>query len=229
MFYAAIILGIAGSLHCAGMCSPLMFAVTAQRPLMGMKVVYNTGRVVTYGLLGMAAASLGTLFSFATYQQTLSFALGATLMVFGLVGITGANIPLITPALYRLTSWVKLKFGWALHRPGHTSRFLLGMLNGLLPCGLTYMALTACFILPGPLDGLLYMLAFGLGTWPMMMGLTWLFQHTTIKNWIRGARVTQFALLVAGALLIARVWWGHDSHGMTLHSTMGEETETVCP
>jgi sulfite exporter TauE/SafE len=51
--WTAIVLGLAGSLHCAGMCSPLAMAVTARKPFMLHKVVYNTGRVLIYGLLGV--------------------------------------------------------------------------------------------------------------------------------------------------------------------------------
>ncbi|HMR57037.1 MAG TPA: sulfite exporter TauE/SafE family protein, partial [Cyclobacteriaceae bacterium] len=50
--WTAIVLGLAGSLHCAGMCSPLAMAVTAKKPFVINKVVYNSGRILIYGLLG---------------------------------------------------------------------------------------------------------------------------------------------------------------------------------
>jgi uncharacterized protein len=228
MFYTAILLGFAGSLHCAGMCSPLMLAVTSQRPFLMTKVMYNTGRIITYGLLGTVAASLGSWFYFMNYQQVLSFAMGAVLVLFGLVGISGANIPLVTPLMLRLTNWVKNKFGWALQKTSLGSRFLMGMLNGLLPCGLTYLALTACFIFPRPVDGLVYMLLFGLGTWPVMIGVGWAVENTVLKNWFKTKRFTRFALVLAGALLMGRVWLMHGVADMPLHSSVGQ-IEVVCP
>lgn len=67
--WTAIVLGLAGSLHCAGMCSPLAMAVTARKPFVINKVIYNTGRIFTYGLLGVLAAVFGGLFSLTAYQE----------------------------------------------------------------------------------------------------------------------------------------------------------------
>jgi sulfite exporter TauE/SafE len=74
--WTAIVLGLAGSLHCAGMCSPLAMAVTAKKPFVINKVVYNSGRILIYGLLGALAAAFGSLFSLTAYQSVLSFLMG---------------------------------------------------------------------------------------------------------------------------------------------------------
>lgn len=228
MFYAAILLGLAGSLHCAGMCSPLMLAVTSNKPFLLTKVVYNSGRILTYGFLGMVAATFGSWFTFINYQEVLSFAFGAVLVLLGMVGISGANIPLITPVILRLTRWVKAKFGWALKKTSLASRFLMGVLNGLLPCGLTYLALTACFLLPGPIDGFIYMFAFGLGTWPVMIGVGWVMESTVLRSKLRSKWLTQAALVLAGTLLIGRVWWRHGTDVSTVQAT-ANQTEILCP
>jgi sulfite exporter TauE/SafE len=228
MLYAAILLGLAGSLHCAGMCSPLMLAVTSNRPFLITKIVYNLGRVSTYGLLGMVAATMGSWFAFTNYQAILSFAFGSVLVLLGLVGISGANIPFVTPIILRLTFWVKGKFGWALKGTSLYSRFLLGALNGLLPCGLTYLALTACFLLPGPIEGLTYMVSFGLGTWPVMIGVGWVVDNTFLRHKIRSKWLTQVALVLAGTLLIARVWWVQAEDIATVHAAVGQ-AEILCP
>jgi hypothetical protein len=223
-----MLLGLAGSLHCAGMCSPLMLAVTARQPWASARLLYNIGRVATYGLLGMLGAALGTLLPVQQYQSGLSFALGALLVVAGFAGVTGLPIPLLTSLLMRATAWLKRRFGKLLTQSGWHARLLLGMLNGLLPCGLTYLALAGTFILPTVADGFWYMVAFGLGTWPMMMGIAWLAQAGRWRKWLQHPRAVQVALVLAGALLMARVWWTHDLHAPTLHSSV-EQKEVVCP
>ena len=228
MWYAAMVLGLAGSLHCAGMCSPLMLAVTARQPWVATRVVYNTGRVFTYGLLGMVGAALGTLLPIAQYQSGLSFALGALLVLAGFAGITGWPIPLLAPLLARTTGWLRRRFGKLFTQSGWHARFLLGMLNGLLPCGLTYLALAGTFILPTVAEGFWYMVAFGFGTWPMMMGIAWIAQAGRWRQWLQQPRAVQMALVLAGVLLMARVWWTHDAHAPTLRSSM-EQKEVVCP
>ncbi len=228
MLYAALLLGLAGSLHCAGMCSPLMWAVTARQPFLITKVIYNTGRITTYTLLGAAGAGLGTLFHFNQYQQILSIGLGGLLIALGLVGISGVSVPIISPLLNKGTSWVKKQFGTYLGKGTLFSRFVLGVLNGLLPCGLTYLALTATFILPGVWDGMLYMLAFGLGTWPVMIGVGWLMQRLTFLHWVQQPRAYRWAFVMAGVLLMARVWMHAPvADGHTLRA--GVEKELLCP
>ncbi|MFZ5972742.1 MAG: sulfite exporter TauE/SafE family protein [Bacteroidota bacterium] len=227
MMYAALLLGLAGSLHCAGMCSPLMWAVTAHQPFLATKIVYNTGRIVTYALLGAAGAGLGTLFQFHQYQQFLSVAFGGLLVVLGLVGISGVSVPIVSALLSRGTHWVKQQFGAHLGSGTVVSRFMLGALNGLLPCGLTYLALTTTFILPSIWDGVLYMLAFGLGTWPVMIGVGWLMQRLTFLRWVQQPGVYRWAFVVAGILLMARVWTHTPAGDHALRA--GVEKEQLCP
>lgn len=227
MLYAAVILGLAGSLHCAGMCSPLMLAVTAHRPFIITKVVYNFGRVLTYGALGAMAATFGSWFALTRYQQVLSLSLGAVLVAIGFVGTAGISVPGITRLLARLTNWLRLQFGWALSKSSLGSRFLMGTLNGLLPCGLTYLALTSCFILPGAVDGFMFMLFFGLGTWPVMMGVSMLADKIGFRNWMLTGKAMRISLVFAGVLLIGRAWWVHDEHA---HGTPSTEirAEVLC-
>lgn len=227
MFYTAVILGLAGSLHCAGMCSPLMLAVTAQRPFMITKVVYNVGRVLTYGVLGAVAATFGTWFALTNYQQALSLSFGALLMTIGFVGMTGVSVPAISRPLGYFNHWLKRKFNWALTKSSLGSRFLMGVLNGFLPCGLTYLALTSCFILPGSMEGFLYMVLFGLGTWPVMMGVSVVADKIGLRHWMLSGRAMRMMLVFAGALLIGRVWWTHSEH--TAAPSMGVRAEVLCP
>ena len=174
MWWTAIVMGLAGSLHCAGMCSPLAMAVTQKKPFLYSKVVYNFGRIITYGVLGAMAALLGSSFQITTYQSFISYAIGTVFLLMGLGSISSYKVPLIHSAINALTGWIKTRFQTLLIHKTTVSILFMGLLNGLMPCGLTYLAMTYCFILPSSLAGFQFMLLFGLGTWPVMIGFTWL-------------------------------------------------------
>jgi uncharacterized protein len=191
----ALVMGLAGSLHCAGMCSPLAMALTKNKPFLLSTILYNSGRVLIYALLGALASAFGSLLHLAFYQQFISILLGITFLLTGL-GIGGIRLPYFGAGIN--SSMLNQK-SWA-------TTFLLGMINGLLPCGLTYMALSACLILPQAIDGFIFMIYFGLGTWPVMVGFTKLL---TIVNWKGSfslARFSKLAMIFIGCVLLLRVW-----------------------
>ncbi len=203
MIGVALTLGLLGSLHCAGMCSPLLMAVTVRHSQLYKKAVYNLGRTSTYALLGALAAQLGSWVGLSLYQQFVSIALGALLLAVGL-GTVGTSAAFAHPLLLKVVGPLKKLFGKALgnhHLPG---LFLLGMLNGMLPCGLTMLAIGYCFMMPSFQEGALFMLAFGLGTWPVMLGFTHFIQLIVSKINIRLSRVVVGAMIVSGVLLIGR-------------------------
>lgn len=104
----------------------------------------------------------------------------------------------------------------------------MGMLNGLLPCGLTYMALTYCFILPTATDGFIFMLMFGLGTWPVMIGLSWLMSLGFTRLTQHYQRIAMFAFAAVGIWLMVRVFVPHPmTHEITRGKTVSEEV--ICP
>ncbi len=226
MFYTALIMGLAGSLHCAGMCSPLATAIIRSNPFAMARVLYNSGRVLTYGLMGVMVAAIGSLIQFEPYQQIISISMGCVFLLLGVGGISSMQIPYLTKSINRFTGWLKNIFGETLQRKSVVATILLGMLNGLLPCGLTYLALTTCLILPSPTDGFLFMLFFGLGTWPVMIGLTWVLNISFLNRIFHATRLSKFALIFVGCLLFARVWMthNHDNEGAATVSSV----EVVC-
>jgi len=229
MWWTALIMGFAGSLHCAGMCSPLAMAVTAQRPFLFNKVIYNTGRILTYGILGAIAASFGSLFMITPYQGIISFVVGTLFLLIGIGAISGVRVPFLTQAISRLTNWLKRIFQHLLKKKSHVSVLAMGMLNGLLPCGLTYLAMTYCFILPDFNEGFWFMILFGIGTWPVMIGFTWLLGIGFAKLKVNYQRITTVVFIMIGVWLLARVMISHpmDSHQHLFGQTTSEEV--ICP
>jgi sulfite exporter TauE/SafE len=229
MWWTALVMGFAGSLHCAGMCSPLAMAVTSQNPFLLNKVIYNTGRIITYGILGMIAAGFGSLLMITPYQGILSFIIGALFLLMGIGAISGIQIPLITRALNKFTNHLKSLFHFWLTKKSHLSILIMGMLNGLLPCGLTYLAMTYCFIMPTLTDGFWFMVLFGAGTWPVMIGFTWLLGIGFGKLKLNYQRITSIIFITIGIWLLARVMINQqmDNHMHLFGKTSTEEV--ICP
>lgn len=205
MLVTAFILGLAGSFHCAGMCSPLAFAVTQWRKSVFMnRLVYNVGRVFTYGVLGAIVSSIGVALPLEKFQIGLSIGMGIILILVGVVGVSQFQIPFFHKSVTALTNFIKSRFSFFLQRKGTGSFILLGALNGLLPCGLTAIALASCLILPTVVDGFYFMFAFGMGTLPVMIGFIPFVQFLATKFKFSFYRVNTIMLVVAGCLLIGR-------------------------
>lgn len=210
MLLTAFLIGSLGSLHCAGMCSPLAAAVTNYRnPSFWNRLIYNVGRIVSYSVLGSIISVLGSLFNFPILQNILSFTLGCVLILFGIVGLTHFRIPFITAWLQGISSSIKILFQKFLSKKTRVALFGMGMINGLLPCGLTYLALSYCILLPSILDGFLFMLFFGLGTFPVMLGLTSAIQYFITRFNLTYQKITTFTLITLGVLLISRTLFNH--------------------
>jgi len=226
MIWTAFLIGLAGSLHCVGMCSPLAMAVSGlSRTVIRNRSLYNAGRVLVYGLLGAAVGAFGALAGLTEYQTLLSAVLGVFLVLLGISGVSVIRIPLITAVLQRFTLWLKARFASSVKTKTWWSLLLMGGINGLLPCGLTYFALTYCITLPDAADGFLFMAAFGVGTLPVMVGLTAVLQWLTARLKWRVQRISAVIMIALGALLLARsaYFMQHQS------SEPFQSAEVVCP
>jgi uncharacterized protein len=203
MMLTAIILGLTGSLHCAGMCSPLAFAVFSKSgTVVFHRVLYNVGRILMYCVFGFSVSAMGVMLPLPV-QYAVSITLG---VIFLVIGITGHNFkaPSLAPAL-RFTSFLKAQFSRFLQDKKRSSIFFMGMLNGLLPCGLTFLALTSCLTLNKPIDGFIFMAGFGAGTLPVMLGLVSIIPFLTRQLNFSAGRLSMILQIAAGCLLIARV------------------------
>jgi sulfite exporter TauE/SafE len=222
MWATALIMGLAGSLHCVGMCSPLVAAATFQKPFLPSKLLYNGGRLAMYGLMGAGAAGVGTLLDLRPLQNHLSAALGLLLVLVALLGMARVRLPWAGALANRFVVMLKQLFGRALKQKTPLFLFVTGALNGLLPCGLTYLALLFCFTLPSPLEGFGYMVIFGAGTLPAMLGVGWLWGWLAGRFPVSLQTITLVSLLALGVLLMARGGWVSPVLGLA-------NPEVVCP
>jgi uncharacterized protein len=172
MIWTAFLLGFLGSFHCVGMCGPIALAVGGRgnQKFLGNKILYNLGRTLTYTALGLIIGSVGFSLSLAGIQQGISIAMGL-FVVFLSLSYKKADRFLSIPKLAVLVSWIKSKLSSFLNSGGSLAFFSTGLVNGLLPCGMVYMALVVALGMQSPILGAFYMLFFGLGTVPLLFAL----------------------------------------------------------
>ena len=188
-------------------------------------MIYNLGRILTYGALGAVIAAFGALAGLTSYQSVLSAGLGLTLIVLGASGIQFVRIPVVTPILNRFTTWLKLMFGKLIQSRRLGGFFLMGVLNGVLPCGLIYFALAYCVILPNAWLGFIFMILFGLGTVPVMVGIPAILNFVSGKLRRNFRHTTAVVMIALGSLLLIRSAWVHPEKAVTDLPT----GEVVCP
>jgi len=176
LLITALSLGFLGSFHCVGMCGPIALALPLDRSsttrAVGGALTYNTGRILTYALLGILLGLAGKSFVIAGYQRTLSLAIGFLLLLFL---IMPQQFKSSVPSLRIFQGFVtrqKIAIGKLFQRSSLQSLFLIGLLNGLLPCGFVYLGLASALTTGEALKGAAFMAAFGAGTLPAMLTLS---------------------------------------------------------
>jgi sulfite exporter TauE/SafE len=207
--------------HCAGMCGPLVASVSlvagprlGTRRLLGGHLLYNAGRVTTYAflgaLMGLTGSFVNTAGRLAGLQDAVAIAAGVLMIAMGL-GAAG-----IAPSVRRLEERVAARVFRAVRlvlEGGGAGRFYaLGLALGFLPCGLSYSAFVGAAATGGLPQGLLFALAFALGTVPALLAVGGASALASAR--VRGAlyRLGGLAVVVVGALFVAR--------GLGLHAAL---------
>jgi sulfite exporter TauE/SafE len=170
---AGFTMGAAGSLHCVGMCGPLSLALPTNHLSKTKKIisllVYQFGRIITYSLIGLIFGLAGRSIYISGYQQWFSIGMGILVLSLALLYfIQKKTIHLsFLNKFYHSVQGVIVRL---LKSSRSTFSFLLmGMANGLLPCGMVYIALAATLSLPQISQSVVFMALFGAGTLPAMM------------------------------------------------------------
>ncbi len=170
----AFFMGLFGSLHCVAMCGPLVLAMPAAHTTWWSRLAntagYHLGRVLVYGVFGLLVGLIGHSIGGQGWQRGLTLVTGALLVGAGVSMVVGKRAQSGSRwqqrALVSLTRWI----GYWLYRPG--GNLVVGALNGLLPCGMVYMALAAALSAESVAGAGLFMVLFGLGTWPALFAVS---------------------------------------------------------
>jgi uncharacterized protein len=202
MYWTAFALGFLGSFHCIGMCGPIVLALPNRSVV--HKFLYNIGRIITYSVLGAVIGLLGKSFVLVGWQQFLSIAVGIVMLIIILfTKYKRFDLPL-TGLINNIYSFVKAKLAPLFKNESIVSPLLIGILNGLLPCGLVYAAMFAALSMGSVVGGSYYMIFFGVGTIPIMLVLGIFSGFITPPIRSKLNRAVPYFLALVAILLILR-------------------------
>lgn len=201
---SGLVMGGVGSLHCVGMCGPIALSLpsvnsSASSRFLGT-LLYNTGRVVTYAVLGAILGMIGYSLVMMGFQKWLTITVGAGMLVF-----------LFLPSQFKNRGG-NLKFMISLRQkiarlyahPSYPSLFLIGLFNGLLPCGLVYAALAVAVAGGSVPTSSLFMASFGAGTLPMMWMVAFFAGSIKYSFRVSLRKAYPFVIFIMGCVLILR-------------------------
>ncbi|SDE02212.1 sulfite exporter TauE/SafE family protein [Niabella drilacis] len=202
---AGLGMGMAGSFHCIGMCGPLALSIplngTSSTARLFSILFYNLGRTVTYFLIGAVLGWAGYRVAITGYQQYFSIITGVFLLM---MLLPPGYLPEIKGFRKIQQQLKKTLARFLLRRNRPLSFLMIGALNGLLPCGLVYMAIAAALVMGGPLDSGVFMAAFGLGTIPLMAMLMLTGHHLSFSLRLRIKKFLPFFVAAVAVLMILR-------------------------
>lgn len=207
-FITPLTIGLIGSFHCVGMCGPIAVALPLKSQNWITRVagvlIYNSGRIITYGFMGLIFGLLGQGIQLAGFQRWASILLGIIMIISVLFPYFFKQKIRISSIFsgyaYRLTSNLRKLFVTRSYK----SLVAIGLLNGLLPCGLVYVAIAGAINTNNVTTGSLFMVLFGLGTIPLLMVVSLVGNviGLSVRNKMR--KVVPYFVILLGLLFILR-------------------------
>jgi sulfite exporter TauE/SafE len=209
VFEIGFLMGLIGSVHCIGMCGPLVMALPISHQSSLQKwvsiLLYHFGKISSYTLLGVLLGLFGSSLPLFGVQENLSIVIGSIMLLYVLyvfVIKSKWGIPFLkSNILYTL---IIKKMGALFKSKNSSSFYLIGFLNGLLPCGMVYVALTSAIATQSVLQGGMIMAFFGLGTMPalIMVAIGGQYMDRTVRTKLQS--LLPVFIFSMGILLILR-------------------------
>lgn len=161
--------GLFGSAHCVGMCGPFVhiFNSTAGNRILA-NILYNTARLISYAAMGFFLGAAGWGIDSFFLSDSAAIIGSVLIIILALSYLFPSRIPLSLSA--RLPASVSKTVSGILRKTGNSPFFapVLGLISGLLPCGLLYPAYSLSLMSGDPYSGAAVMAIFAVGTWPML-------------------------------------------------------------
>jgi uncharacterized protein len=219
---AALAVGFIGSLHCLGMCGPIVLAYSLQievgevaagtmalRKSLNHHIAFHSGRLLSYGLLGLLTAGL---FHISGVNDFLKNFRGGIVLVGGILMVYFGLVLLKILPFPNFLSYPALGYGAFWGRPVSRllkssrvgSRIVLGWAVGFLPCGLSWAMIVRAAVSQSMVQGFLIMLAFGLGTVPALFLTGLSASFLSFKARVLSERVAALSILAMGLILILK-------------------------
>ncbi|SES12810.1 sulfite exporter TauE/SafE family protein [Pedobacter rhizosphaerae] len=202
----AFVMGLLSSLHCAVMCGPIMLGMPFQKRSKGSLLLhllsYQWGRILVYVFLGGFVGLLGTSIRVFSNQKVLSIMIGSLLILFTLLLLIPFYRNRLSSVQHYFSLPISKLMGKVLKLPFWA--FFAGMLNGLIPCGMVYLALATALNTGTIGKSIQFMLLFGLGTVPLLLivSLTGIYLKKYIH--LNTQKLLPWLMLFMGVLLILR-------------------------
>ena len=204
---AGFTLGAVGSLHCVGMCGPLTFALPVQYLFKVQRLfailLYHLGRVITYSGLGLISGLAGRKIYLAGFQQWFSIGMGIVLLAL-LAQYWIFRRRLRPNFLNSFYLGVQTLMSRILKRRGILPFVFFGLANGLLPCGMVYVALAGALVTAEIQHSVLFMAMFGLGTLPAMMAISLAGQFFSVQLRNSFRKLVPVFISIMAVILILR-------------------------
>jgi len=202
---AVVVTAFLGSFgHCLGMCGGIVIAYSSAKIDKNWSktheviahLLYSFGRITTYVLLGVIFGTIGGVAKFNGYANGVLTIIAGIFMVLAGLSLIG-KIKFLTTLEYSFSKsgWYQKAFRYILRDKSLYSFYMLGLLNGLLPCGLVYFFAVEAASTGSPLWGAFVMFIFGLSTIPALLGLG-LFTGLFTKSSFRKVMINLAAIVV---------------------------------
>jgi sulfite exporter TauE/SafE len=209
VFEIGFLMGLIGSVHCIGMCGPLVMAL----PISGQSnfhkwvsiLLYHFGKISSYTVLGIFLGLFGSSLPLFGVQENLSIVMGSIMLLYVLyVFVLRCNW---APSFFKsniIYTIIIKKMGSLFKSKKSSSFYLIGFLNGLLPCGMVYVALTSAIATQSLVQGGMMMAFFGLGTMPalIMVAIGGQYMGRTVRTKLQS--LVPVFIFSMGILLILR-------------------------
>jgi len=205
---SAVILGLVTGFHCIGMCGPIALALPLKKESKFSKVssalLYNIGRAITYATMGAVFGFFGQSFAMAGFQKWVSLVMGVLMILYVIFPAIFKNRFDIDKIAFKYTGKLRFRLGKLFGKRSYSSLFLIGLLNGLLPCGPVYAALAGAIATGGSVSGSLFMFIFGIGTIPVMLSISLLGSKISLNSKKKLSRLIPITIILIGFLFVMR-------------------------
>ena len=190
------------------MCGPIAMMLPVDRDNSTKKVsqilTYHLGRLTAYAIIGLIFGLIGRGLYLAGLQQKMSIFIGIAMITFVLIPEKLFAQYNFSKPIFRFISKIKSTLGSQFKNKSFKSLFIIGLLNGFLPCGMVYVALFGAIAMQNEFFGILYMILFGLGTVPIMSSVVYFNSFLTVSVRNKIQKFIPIVAVIIGILFIFR-------------------------
>ncbi len=206
---AGFVYGILGSMHCIGMCGPLILTIPFQSLQSKTKkafayILYGGGKTLSYMMLGLLFGIIGSEAQQLDMQRYVSIIAGLLLLLTAIIPIISRSANYKPAIVTQFNQWVTQKIARQFKNQRLYSYGFIGFLNGLLPCGFIYGAVAIAVSMGNTFHSVAFMLFFGVATMLSLTVFSLVFQILPMKARMNLRKLFPYLIIITAILLILR-------------------------